>query len=140
MTAPTVVESKLRSGTLKLGPAGTQVEYGCQATSVIIASSYKDDGDPVEVLCGAMLPAATTVSKSLKITAIQDFDDPTGLMVYLRDHELEEVEFSWQPNPNADTATGRIQVRLGDWGGEVGKRITHQPEMPITSLTWTPAP
>lgn len=135
----TVVESKLRTGTLKFGDAASAVEYGCQATSVIIASSYKEDGEAVEVLCGDNLPAATTVAKSLKITAIQDFDDPAGLMRYLRDHELQEVPFSWQANAQSETATGTVQVRLADWGGEVGKRITHQPEMPIITLSWEPA-
>lgn len=135
-----IVESKLRTGTLKLGPAGSESEFACQATSVLIASSYQEDGDPVEALCGASLPAATTVAKSFKITAIQDFDNPTGLMRYLRDHELEEVEFSWQANPAAEIATGVLQARLGDWGGEVGKRLTTQPEMPITTLTWSDPP
>lgn len=135
----TVVESKLRTGVLKFGETGAEVEYGCQATSVIIASSYKEDGDPVEVLCGDSLPAATTVAKSLKITAIQDFDDAAGLMRYLRDHELEEVPFRWQANPQSETAVGTVQVRLGDWGGEVGKRITTAPELPIITITWEPA-
>jgi hypothetical protein len=139
MTTPTVVESKLRTGTLTFGPSAAQVEYGCQATSVIIASTYKEDGEAAEVLCGEKLAAATTVAKSLKITAIQDFDDPTGLMRYLREHELQEVDFTWQANPQAEIATGVVQVRLGDWGGEVGKRISTQPEMPITTLTWAPA-
>ncbi len=135
----TVVESKLRTGSLKLGDVGAEVEFGCQATSVIIASSYKEDGEPVEVLCGDNLPAATTVAKSLKITAIQDFDNAAGLMRYLRDHELQEVPFSWQANEQAEIASGTVQVRLGDWGGEVGKRITTGPELPIITLTWTPA-
>ena len=135
----TVVESKLRTGTLTLGTEAAAVEFSCQATSVIIASSYKEDGEPVEVLCGDNLPAATTVAKSLKITAIQDFDNPAGLMRYLRDHELQEIDFSWLANPESETAVGLVQVRLGDWGGEVGKRLTTQPEMPITSLSWEPA-
>jgi hypothetical protein len=27
---------------------------------------------------------------------------------------------------------------LGDWGGEVNKRLTTGPEMPITTLDWSP--
>lgn len=135
----TVTESKLKTGSLKLGPVGSEVEFACQQTNVTIASSYSESGDPVEVLCGDNLPAATTVAKSLKVTAIQDFDDPAGFMVYLRTHELEEVEFSWQANPTSEIAAGTLQARLGDWGGDVGKRLTTAPEMPILSLTWTPA-
>ena len=134
-----VTESKLRKGHLRLTApgAGTAVEYACQATSVIIASTYKDDGDAQEVLCGETLAAATTVSKSLKLTAIQDFDDPTGLMRFLRQYELQTVGFAWQANPKAEIASGECQVRLGDWGGDVGKRLTHGPELPITSLVWS---
>jgi len=138
MTSPTIVESKLRQGSLKLGAAGAQVEFACQATNVTIASTYKEDGEQTEVLCGLTVAAATTVTKSLKVTAIQDFDDPGGLMVYLRAHELEEVPFSWQANPTAEIASGTVQLRLGDWGGDVGKRITTAPEWPITALTWSP--
>lgn len=134
----TVTESKLRQGTLKLGTGGSLVEFGCQQTNVTIASTYKDEGDPVEVLCGDTLPAATTVAKNLKITSIQDFDNPAGLMVFLRDHELEEVDFEWQANATSDVAAGTVQVRLGDWGGDVGKRITTAPELPIITLDWQP--
>lgn len=140
MTTPTVVESKLRTGSLKFGATGSEVEFSCQATNVTIASTYNESGDPVEVLCGASLPAATTVAKSLKVTAIQDFDDPAGFMRYLRTHELEDVPFSWQANPTAEIASGTVQCRLGDWGGDVNKRLTTAPELPITTLDWAPAP
>jgi hypothetical protein len=136
----TVVESKLRQGVLKFGEVGAQVEFGCQASSVIIASTYKEDGEAVEVLCGDTLPAATTVAKSLKLTAIQDFDNPAGLMRFLREHELQETPFTWQASPTAEVAVGTVQVRLGDWGGEVGKRLNTTPEMPIITLDWEPAP
>ena len=136
MTTPTITESKLKNGRLTLGG----VEFSCQPTNVTISSDYEEDGDPVEVLCGAGLPAATTVSKTLKITAIQDFTNPTGFMRYLREHELETVAFVWQATPAAETASGTVQCRLGDWGGDVGKRLTTAPELPITpgSLVWTP--
>jgi hypothetical protein len=136
----TVVESKLRTGRLVLSDGTTTVDFACQPTSVIIKSSYKEDGDPVEVLCGDTLPAATTVAKSLVVTAIQDFDNPAGFMRYLRDHELQEIEFAWQANPAAEVAAGTVQSRQGDWGGDVGKRLTTAPEMPIITLDWLPPP
>jgi hypothetical protein len=139
MTQPgIVVESKLKTGTLKFGPSGAQVEFACQATNVTISSTYTEDGEPVEVLCGTNLPAPTTVQKVLKITAIQDFDDPDGFMRYIRQRELTEVDFSWQASPAAEIASGKVQARLGDWGGDVNKRLTTAPEMPIVTLTWTP--
>jgi hypothetical protein len=146
MTAPvtTVVESKLRTGVLKLGAPDATVpvpmtEFGCQATSVVISPSYKEDGDPVETLCGGTLPAATTVSRVLKIVAIQDFENADGFMVFLRTHELETLDFEWQASPAAEVATGTLQARLGDWGGEVAKRVTTSPEMPIITISWAPA-
>ncbi len=136
----TVVESKLRQGRLTLSDGVTTQDFACQPTSVIIKSSYKEDGDPVEVLCGDNLPAATTVNKSLVVTAIQDFDNPAGFMRYLREHELQDLAFAWQANPAAEVAAGTVQARLGDWGGDVGKRLTTAPEMPIIALEWLPAP
>jgi hypothetical protein len=138
MTTPgTVTESKLHDGLLTLGAA----EFGCQATNVTIATEYKEDGDPVDVLCGASLPVATSASRTMKITAIQDFEDPAGFMRYLRAHELETVAFTWQASPQAETATGEVQIRQGDWGGDVKKRLTTAPELPVVGvITWTPAP
>jgi hypothetical protein len=147
MSSPlTVVESKLRTGTLKLGAPDAQpvavpmTEFGCQATSVIISPDYKEDGEAQETLCGAMLPAATTVSRTLKVIAIQDFEDPLGFMRFLRAHELETLDFEWQASPAAEIASGTLQARLGDWGGDVGKRITTAPEMPIITISWAEAP
>lgn len=135
MTAPgTITESKLHDGLLTL--AG--VEFGCQATNVTITTDYNEDGDPLPVLCGAELPVATTASKTLKITAVQDFDDPAGFMRYLRDHELETIAFTWQASPESETAAGSVQIRQGDWGGDVKKRLTTAPELPVIGdINWT---
>lgn len=125
----TIEESKVRNGTLTLGGE----DFSCQPTSVLIASSYNEDGDPVEVLCGEGLPADTTVDKTLNITAIQDFDDPDGLMRFLRDNELATVPFGWKANSDgAQVASGQLQCRVGDWGGETNKRITTELELPIS--------
>lgn len=135
----TIEESKVRNGTLTLGGE----DFSCQPTSVLIASSYNEDGDPVEVLSGEGLPADTTVDKTLNITAIQDFDDPDGLMRFLRDNELTTVPFGWKANSDgAQVASGQLQCRVGDWGGETNKRITTELELPIAGkVDWSdPAP
>lgn len=135
MTTPmTVTESKLHDGSLTL--AGT--EFSCQASNVTLTPEYKEDGDPVPVLCGVTLPVATTVSWTLKVTAIQDFSDPDGLMRYLREHLLETVAFTWKAAPESETASGEVQIRLADWGGDVAKRLTTSLEWPIVGdITWT---
>lgn len=130
-----IEESKVRNGTLTLGGE----DFSCQPTSVLIASSYNEEGDPVEVLCGESLSADTTVDKTLNITAIQDFDDPDGLMRHLRDNELLTEPFSWKANNDgAQIASGSLQCRVGDWGGETNKRITTELELPIVgAVAWS---
>jgi hypothetical protein len=130
-------ESKLKTGSLTLGDAA--VEFACQATNVIISTEYTEDGDSVEVLCGTALSAPTTIARKLKVTAIQDFDDPAGFMRFLRQHELQTVPFAWQASPTSEIAAGMVQCRLGDWGGDVNKRLTTAPELPIVGeVFWTP--
>jgi hypothetical protein len=134
----TIEESKVRDGTLVLGSEF----FSCEPTSVLIASEYNEEGDPVEVLCGEGLAADTTVNKSLNITAIQDFNNPEGLMRFLRDNELRTVPFMWKANQEgAQVANGQIQCRLGDWGGEVNTRLTTDLELPIVgTVSWTDPP
>lgn len=134
MTSPSTVESKLHDGRLLLG--GT--EFACQASNVTLTPSYDDEGDPLDMLCGNQLAASTVVSWVLKITAVQDFTDPDGLLRYLRTHLLETVPFVWQASPEAETATGSLQARLADWGGDVKKRLTSELEMPVVgAIDWT---
>jgi len=138
----TIVQSKLKKGKLTLGAAGaSKLNASCQATNVTISTTYNETGDPIEVLCGDQDTASTTATRSLKVTAIQDFDDADGLMRYLRTHELESVPFTWQASPTSEVASGTVQCRLGDWGGDVGVRLTTELELPITGpIVWAPPP
>lgn len=137
----TIKQSKLHNGKLTLGTGDDAINVECQATNVTISSTYNETGDAVVTLCGDGDAPSTSVTRSLKITAIQDFDDPDGLMVWLRDHELTTQAFSWQASPTSEVATGTVQVRLGDWGGDVAVRLTTELEMPIAgNVTWSPPP
>jgi hypothetical protein len=123
-----IVESKLKDGKLTLGSA-TGTDYGCQITNVRINSSYSTDGDAVETLCGDHMPAGEKLDgRALAGTAIQDFDNPDGLINFLWDNDLQQVEFSYVPNDPAAgyTLSGIVRVRVPDesFGGDVNARVT----------------
>jgi hypothetical protein len=128
----TIKESKLKDGTLKLGPVGTgQMDMSCQLTNAVITSSYDDDGDSVTVLCGDVLAAPRKLSgRSLDGTLIQDFDFAEadgGLIDYLWNHDLEVVAFEYVPDtPGGPTITGEVQLEVPEktYGGDVGPRLT----------------
>lgn len=129
----TTIESHVDHSILTIGGQ----DFSCQPTSCLISSEYQEAGQGVPVICGDELPAAVgSVTRKLKITSIQDFTNPAGLMRYLREHELSTVDFSWLSNPEGETASGQLQCRLGDWGGEAKKRITTELDLPIVNVVW----
>jgi hypothetical protein len=133
----TVVESKVRTGSLILGGVDTTnggIEFSCQASAVSITSEFEEDGDTLETLCGDSILPATTESATLNFTAVQDFEDTDGLVRWSWAHSLEVVEFSWTPNKTkVPRITGTVQARRLDFGGEVNKRLTSDAEWPIQS-------
>lgn len=136
-----VWESKLKEGTLTLGGN----DFSCQPTNVTINTSYSDSGggEGVEVLCGDVLPggeAGTSVTRNLNINAIQDFTNPDGLMRFLRGNELKQVDFTWQATDAAEVASGKVECRLGDWGGDVARRLSTSLSLPISKLNWAEPP
>jgi len=141
----TIVESRVKDGVLTLGPVGTPFDVSCQVTNVRINSSYDDDGDAVETLCGDMIaPGRKLGGRSIAGTVIQDFTsaDVAGSFTdYCWDHDLEVVDFTYTPNSEAPTLTGqcRIEVPSESFGGDVNTRITSDFEFAITSeVTRTP--
>lgn len=140
----TITESRLKEGTLKIGTAPDELDLSCQLTNARITSSYDDDGDAVETLCGDMIAAGRKLSgRAVAGTFIQDFtDDAASILAYLFEHDLEEVAFTYTPNEDGPTATGsvRLEVPAEAWGGDVNTRITSDFEWQITTaITWTPA-
>jgi len=133
-----VVESKLKTGSLKLGTApGT--EFGCQETNVRITPEHNESGDPTETLCGDVLTAATTVTWTLNGTAIQDWDAPGGVSIvqYSWAHDGETVPFTWKPNAGATTFTGNVTIRALELGGDVNTRITTDFAWPLAGKPTT---
>ena len=141
----TIIESRVKDGVLKLGPTGTEFDVSCQVTNVRINSSYDDDGDAVETLCGDMIaPGRKLGGRSIAGTVIQDFTsaDVNGSFVdYCWDNDLTEVAFEYTPNIAGPTLTGtcRIEVPAESFGGDVNTRITSDFEFAITdAVTRTP--
>jgi hypothetical protein len=144
MTTPTIVESRLKNGTLTFG-TGTPVDFSCQATNVRVTPSYEDDGDALEVLCGATKAPGKKGSYVLAGTVIQDFDTASGFVAYTWDNETQVVDFSWTPN-DATTGTsivGKCTIVGVEIGGDVNTRLTTDFEFDCEgkpTVTWgTPA-
>lgn len=133
-----VVESKLKTGSLKLGTApGT--EYGCQETNVRITPEHNEDGDQQETLCGDVLTAVTTTTWTLNGTAIQDWDaaGAQSIVQYSWAHDGETVPFVWKPNAGATSFSGNVTIRALELGGDVNTRITTDFAWPMTGKPTT---
>ena len=132
-----IVESRLKDGVLKLGVTPDEIDFSCQVTNVRINSSYDDDGDAIETLCGDQIPAGRKLGgRALAGTVIQDWTAaPTASIVkYVWAHDLEVVDFTYTPNELADTISGklRLEVPSETYGGDVNTRITSDFEWSIT--------
>lgn len=124
-------ESRLKNGTLKLGPTATALDFSCQITNVRITTAYSDDGDPLTVLCGDTKPSPRKLDgHKLEGTLVQDFDlDEAGggVIDYLWGHNLEVVTFEFTPNADgAPVITGEVQLEIPaeTHGGDVNSRLT----------------
>jgi hypothetical protein len=132
-----IEESRLKDGTLTLGTTPTDLDFSCQVTNARVNSSYDDDGDAQETLCGDLIAPGRKVSgRSLAGTFIQDWMDPLGVTEYLYLHDLEVVAFEYAPAGAAGpTLAGslRLEVPGETYGGDVNARITSDFEWQITS-------
>ena len=106
-----VVESKVKDGLLSLG--ATPLDISCQVTNARINTSYTDDGDSLETLCGDTIPPGRKLdSRALAGTFVQDWTAETdSITEYVWDNELEEVPFTYTPNTAGPTLTGHIAGR-----------------------------
>lgn len=139
-----ITESRLKDGVLALGTAPGDMDFSCQVTNARINSSYDDDGDAVETLCGDQIPAGRKLSgRSLAGTFIQDWTAAaaTSITEYCYDHDLEEIAFTYTPNAAGPTLSGmlRIEVPAETYGGDVNARLTSDFEWSLTAqLVRTP--
>jgi hypothetical protein len=120
-------DSRLGPGTLKFGSA----EFGHQAAAVKLTPSINsEDGTPT---LAAPDPAPlTTVAWALNLDAIQDFEEPAGIVNYLMDNALTEVAFEWTPNtPDGTKFAGTVQIVPIEVGGDVAVQVVTSVELPI---------
>jgi hypothetical protein len=134
-----IVESRLRDGVLKVGTA-PELDLSCQVTNVRYATAYSDDGDAVETLCGDKIAAGEKADgATLQGTFIQDWTaGSTSIISYLMAHDLQEVPYTYTPNPAGSTYAGSLRLKLpGELlGGDVNTRLTSDFEWVVTS--WPP--
>lgn len=136
-----IEESRVKDGVLSLGTTPGEMDFSCQVTNVRINSSYDDDGDAQETLCGDQIAPGRKVSgRSLAGTFIQDWTlpDAESITAYVWAHDLEVVDFTYTPNAAGPTITGKVRLEVPSetYGGDVNTRITSDFEWQMTT---TPA-
>jgi hypothetical protein len=127
MSTPVAYDSRLGPGTLTLG--GT--EYAYQASAVRLTPDVSsEDGTPT--LAVPDPPPESTVSWALNVDAIQDFENPLGLVNYLMDNALSVVAFEWTPLTEAGTVySGNVQIVPMEVGGDVAVQMVTSVELPV---------
>jgi hypothetical protein len=133
-----ITDSRVKDGTLTLGTTPADMDFSCQVTNVRVNSSYDDDGDTVETLCGDVLAAGRKLGgRSLAGTFIQDWTAAAGESItdYVWTHDLEEMAFTYTPNADGPTLTGtvRLEVPGETYGGDVNSRLTSDFEWQCTA-------
>ena len=129
-----ITESKLKSGTLTLDSEA----FACQAVNVRLTPDHQtttQTDDPVETLCGSQTVPTEEVTIrttwTLNIEAIQDFTNPDGFVRFTIDRNQEIVDFSWKPNANGPTFSGRVRILAVEIGGEINRRINTSGAFPV---------
>lgn len=132
MTLAAIEDSRNKGGTLSLGG----VAFGKQATDVSLVPAVVAGEGAVEVLTGQKISADETYDWALNLGFIQDFNEPAGLVMHLRDNAGEVQTYSWTPNQDgADTFTGTCRIRPTTIGGAVATRLTGTVELPVVTQT-----
>ena len=124
-----VTDSRLGVGTLSLGTPA--VDFAAQAATVKLTPSVSSsDGTPTLAFPD---PAPdSSVSWALNLSAIQDWEDPAGIVNYLMDHALDEVAFAWTPNTVDGTSyAGTVQIVPMEIGGDVAVQVVTDVELPV---------
>lgn len=132
---PFAGESKIRTGkfTLAVG-AATPTNFAVPLTAITITPSYDEAGDPVIFVDGSRIAADETVSDSLTLSFVQDFEDATGLIKYLWTNGGSEAAFVFETGTSAQLGkrfTGVVKLRRPPVGGEAGARLTSEVELPV---------
>lgn len=120
---------KLGPGTLSLGTAGA-VDISCQITNSVLTPDIDTD-DPVTVLCGDVIPGATSYAWKLTGTLLTDLS-AGGIAEYAFTNRNTIVEFEYTPNTAAGVSfTGSLTLHPIDIGGDSGKNLESDFEWPL---------
>lgn len=126
------IDSRQGPGTLQLGTtAPDMISVEAQAATVELTPTVNsNDGTPT---LETPEPAPdTTVTWHLKISAIQDFEDPAGFVNFLMDHALAELPFTWTPiTAGAPVYAGDVQIVPIAIGGDVAVQTVTDVELPL---------
>lgn len=123
-------DSRQGPGTLTFGTT-TPVSFEAQAAVVKLTPTVNsEDGTPtLETPEPAPL---TTIAWALNLDAIQDWEDPAGIVNWLFDNALSEQTFEWVPRAAAAPSfSGTVQVVPIEVGGDVGVQVVTSVELPI---------
>lgn len=127
------IDSRQGPGTLKLGTAApNMISVEAQAATVELAPTISSsDGTPT--LATPEPAPDTSVAWHLKISSIQDFEDPAGFVNFLMDHALDELAFEWAPKgpTGAPIYKGTVQIVPIGIGGDVGVQTVTDVELPV---------
>jgi hypothetical protein len=122
-----MTDSRLGPGTLLLDT----FEFSAQASAVRLTPDVSsEDGTPT--LAEPDPAPESSVSWALNIDAIQDFEDPEGIVNYLMDNALSVVPFTWTPSTPAGTVySGSVQIVPIEVGGDVAVQVVTSVELPV---------
>jgi hypothetical protein len=116
------IDTRLGPGTLKLG--APLVDYGPQISNVLLEPS-QDEEDGTPTLGDPDPLPEITESWVLTGEAVQDFEEPAGLVNYCFDNALTVVAFEWVPNTPAGVKwTGDVLITALPIGGDVAVQNT----------------
>lgn len=121
-----ITQSRLKAGTLTLDA----LPFATQATNVRLVPKTDEQGDSLEVLSGDTITPDDSTAWSLVVTAVQDFDDPDGLVAFAMANAGTVVPYTWKPNATGVSYAGTVKVRPMEIGGDVDARLTTDLEWP----------
>ena len=125
-----MTDSRQGPGTLTLAT----FDFATVASAVRLTPSV-DSTDGTPTLAVPDPAPDSDVSWALNIDAIQDFEDPAGLVNYLMDNALDEVAFEWTPiTADGTIYSGTVQIIPMEIGGDVGVQIVTSVELPVVGV------
>lgn len=128
-------ESRIRTGSFTLAVGSeSPTEFAVPLTAITITPSYDEAGEAVTFVDGSVLAADETVTDSISLSFLQDFEDADGLVQYLWENDREEAAFVFRTGSAAEGGvefTGTVKLRRPPTGGAAGARLEGEVELPV---------